>query len=227
MNLENHEQPGTATIDIDLIFQDSCLLVIELREGVAASESGSLRQECVAQVEGVRNALQESGMSARSIDLISHAQCALLDEVVLANARDCVRHAWINEPLQARFFGHNRAGETLYEEMRQVLHEPAPDPHVLTIYQRVMMLGFLGGHRTLDAEERMTLMQQLNARAEPQTQELPSLVIDGTEASRTCPQWLRSPVLHLAGAGLVLAVMWWLLNRSLGNAVIELAQGAV
>jgi type VI secretion system protein ImpK len=227
MNLDNHEQSGTATIDIDLIFQDSYLLVIELREGFTASESRALRQECVAQVEGARSALQEAGMSARSIDLISHAQCALLDEAVLANAKDSVRPAWINEPLQARFFGHHRAGETLYEEMRQVLREPAPDPHVLTLYQRVMMLGFLGGYRTLDTEERVNLMTQLNTRVAPLTQEQPSLVIDFSGASRDDRHWLRSPILQLVGVGLVLAVTWWTLNRSLAHAIAALAQGGV
>ncbi len=227
MNPDNHEQSGTATIDIDLIFQDSYLLVIELREGFGVSDSRALRQECVAQVEGARGALLAAGMSAGSVDLISHAQCALLDEAVLANAKDSVRHAWINEPLQARFFGHHRAGEALYEEMHQVLREPAPDPHVLAIYQRVMMLGFLGGHRALDAEGRVNLIKQLNTRIAPLTEQQPSLVIGSSGTSRGSRQWLRSPVLQLVGASLVLAVTWWILNRSLTHAIAALDQGGL
>lgn len=226
MNQKNHEQSGTATIDTDDILRDSYLQVVELSQRCEVLHSITLRQKCIAQVEGVRSALQEAGMGARSVGLISHAQCALLDEAVLANARDSIRQAWVNEPLQARFFGHHQAGDILYEEMRQVLREPAPDPHVLTVYQRVMMLGFLGCHRTLDAEERVDLVNQLNARVAPLTQGRPTWVVLG-EPSWDRLRWLGSPVLHVVGIGLVLAVMWWVMNRSLTDAIAPLGRGGV
>lgn len=227
MNRDNHEQSGIATIDVDRILQDSYLQVVELRAGGAVPDSMMLRQNCIAQVECARSALQAAGMSARSVDLIIHAQCALLDEAVLTNAKDSVRHAWVDEPLQARFLGHHQAGDILYEEMRQVLGEPAPDPHVLTVYKRVMMLGFLGCHRALDAEERVTLVNQLNTRIAPLTHPQPSLVIDYSQPSRGYRRWLGSPVLHVVGAGLVLAVMWWAMSRSLDDAIARLGQGGV
>ncbi|MEQ7921945.1 type VI secretion system protein TssL, short form [Xanthomonas sp. WHRI 1810A] len=227
MNRENHEQSGTATLDIDLILQDSYLQIVELRLGCAVPDSLTLRQKCIAQVEDARSALQEAGLGARSVHLISHAQCALLDEAVLANAEDSVRHAWVDEPLQARFFGHHQAGRILYEEMRQVLREPAPDPLVLTVYKRVMMLGFLGCHRALDAEERVSLMNRLDAFIAPLTQEQPALVIGVSQPSRDYQRWLGSPFLQAVGTSLVLAVMWWVMNRSLTHAIATLGQGGV
>ena len=214
-------------MNIDRVFLDTYLLVIDLRRGLAMSDSVTLHRTCVTQIEGARSTLQAAGMSARSIDLISHAHCALLDEVVLANARDAIRAAWITESLQARFFGHHRAGEMLHEEMLEVLREPAPDIHVLTFYGRVMMFGFLGRHRGLDAEERVALVKQLNARVEPLDTAPQSLLIDCTEASGEHLQWLRSPALHLVEVGVALAVLWWTLDQSLARSVAELAQGGL
>ena len=222
MNPVSHEPSGTAPIDVDLIFQDTYLLAIELRYGSTMTNSTTLRQTCIAQVEGARSALQEAGMCPRSVDLIIHAQCALLDEAVLANVGDSVRQIWINESLQARFCGHHRAGEILHEQMREVLREPAPDMHVVTIFQRVMMLGFLGGYRSLDEEERLVLKSRLDALAGPHLFPVRPTWIDARGPVRTFPWWLRSPLLHLAIAGLALVVVWWFLNRTLANMVDEL-----
>lgn len=227
MNSVSHEPSSTARINVDLIFQDTYLLVIELRHGRAMTNSKTLRETCIAQVEGARSALQEADMSPRSVDLIIHAQCALLDEAVFANVGDGVRQIWITESLQARFCGHHRAGEILHEQMREVLREPAPDMHVLTAFQRVMMLGFLGGYRSLDDEERLVLKNQLDALAGLRIDELGPTWIDARGPVRTFPWWLRSPLVHLAIAGLTLFAVWWFLNRSLANMVDELARRGV
>jgi type VI secretion system protein ImpK len=227
MNSVSHEPSSTARINVDLIFQDTYLLVIELRHGRTMTNSKTLRETCIAQVEGARSALQEAGMSPRSVDLIIHAQCALLDEAVFANVGDGVRQIWINESLQARFCGHHRAGEILHEQMREVLREPAPDMHVVTVFQRVMMLGFLGGYRSLDDEERLVLKKQLDALAGLRIEELGPTWIDARGPVRTFPWWLRSPLVHLAIAGLALFAVWWFLNRSLANMVDELVRRGV
>ena len=222
MTSVNHERSGIAAIDIDLIFQDTYLLAIELRHGPVMTDSKTLRQTCIAQVENAREALKHAGMDSRSLDLITHAQCALLDESVLANVGDGVREVWITESLQARFCGHHRAGEILHEQMREVLREPAPDMHVVTLFQRVMMLGFLGGYRSLDDEERLVLKNRLDALAGPHLFPVRPTWIDARGPVRTFPWWLRSPLLHLAIAGLALVVLWWFLNRTLTNMVDEL-----
>lgn len=222
MNPVSHEPSGTAPINVDLIFQDTYLLAVELNYGCTMTNSKTLRETCIAQVEGARSALQEAGMCRRSVDLIIHAQCALLDEAVLANVGDGVRQIWITESLQARFCGHHRAGEILHEQMREVLREPAPDMHVVTIFQRVMMLGFLGGYRALDEEERIVLKHQLDALAGPHLFPVRPTWIDARGPVRRFPWWLRSPLLHLAIAGLALVLVWWFLNRTLANMVDEL-----
>ena len=51
--------------------------------------------------------------------------------------------------------------------MRDVLREPAPDPAVVTCFQRVMLLGFLGGFRSLNDPERQKLVSALNEHVTP------------------------------------------------------------
>lgn len=135
---------GAAKLDIDALLQDTYLLVVELRHGTGAHSSPELWSRCVADVEHVRTSLQEEGLDRRSIELISHAQCALLDETVLACAEAQAHEDWAMETLQARFFSSHQAGESLYEDMRTVLREASAHPYVFTVFQRVLMLGFLG-----------------------------------------------------------------------------------
>jgi len=68
-----------AAVDIDALLQDTYLLVVELRQGASVQPGRELGELCVEQVEQTRQRLELAGLSPRSIDHISHAQCALLD----------------------------------------------------------------------------------------------------------------------------------------------------
>lgn len=156
-----------AKMDIDALLQDTYLLVVELRHGTDAHSSPELWSRCVADVEHVRVTLQEEGLDRRSIDLISHAQCALLDETVLACAEGRAHEDWAMETLQAKFFSSHQAGESLYEDMRTVLYEASVHPYVLTAFQRVLMLGFLGRYREVNHPERQQLLTAISAQVAP------------------------------------------------------------
>ena len=159
MNLNTSKKHTAAAVDIDALLQDSFLLVVQLRQGASAHNGKQLKALCVKQVEYVSHSLKEAGLNQRSIDHISHAQCALLDETMLNCVKDDAgAHAqWASEPLQAKFFNRHQAGEFLYEDMREVLREPAPDLQVLTAFQRVLMLGFQGRYRNANDPERLQL----------------------------------------------------------------------
>ena len=86
MNLTASKERTAMAVDIDALLQDTYLLVVELRQGASVPRSQDLSQLCVEQVEHVRQQLKAAGLSQRSIDHISHAQCALLDETVLTCA---------------------------------------------------------------------------------------------------------------------------------------------
>ncbi|BAN45888.1 type VI secretion system protein TssL, short form [Metapseudomonas resinovorans] len=214
-------------IDIDALLQDSYLLVVSLREGAMTRSGRDLWAHCSEQIEAVRQELQAAGMSQRSIDHISYAQCALLDETVLGFATDQAHAEWAGEPLQAKFFNRHQAGEFLYEDMHEVLREPAPDPQVLTAYQRVLMLGFKGRYRDLQHPEREQLLQTLDARVAPLATHHELVCGSARGWGAPMSRALRSPIIQLCAAAALLAGAWWGLNHLLVNSVAALMPGAL
>ena len=222
MNLAASKEHAAAAVDIDALLQDTYLLVVELRQGAAVPSGDALSQLCVAQVEQVRQRLKLAGLSQRSIDHISHAQCALLDETVLTCAEGDAHASWASEPLQTKFFNRHQAGEFLYEDMREVLREPAPDRHVLTAFQRVLMLGFRGRYRDLSDPQREQLLVDLSARITP-LQVSQSLITQANGSELIAGlAWLRSPLVHVVGVGMLLAATWWGLDYLLSGAIASL-----
>ncbi|MNF35717.1 hypothetical protein D3C84_165960 [compost metagenome] len=223
MNL-NVSNKHSVAVDLDALLQDSYLLVVELRQGAAVHDSADLWKRCAKQIEQVRQSLKDAGVNTRSIELISHAQCALLDETVLGCAKGDAHAQWASEPLQAKFFSRHQAGEFLYEDMRESLRQPSPDVLVLTAFQRVLMLGFQGRYRDVNDPEREQQLSALNARVAPL--ELNHVVMtQGIGQRMSFLRWLRSPLIHILMAGLLLVGAWWGLDHWLNGLISALVPG--
>jgi len=223
MNLT--EQHVATTSDIDELLQDTYLLVIELQQGAMVQRAPELWANCVEQVERVREALGEAGLDARNVDFISHAQCALLDETVLARVEGEAHATWARETLQAKYFNSHQAGEFLYEEMRAVLREPSANPLVLTAFLRVLMLGFLGRYRDIDDPQRQQLQAALAAQVAPFDLAQSLVTGAGRASSRNASSWLHSPLLNIVAATAVVVGVWWGLDRALADALVSLLPG--
>lgn len=222
MNLIASKQHGALALDIDALLQPTYLLVVELQQGVSARNGDELWDHCVKQVEQVREHLKHAGLNPRSIDLVSHAQCALLDETVLTREKDAAHAKWVNESLQAKFFNRHQAGEFLYDDMRDALREPAPDLLVLTAFQRVLMLGFRGRYRAESDPEREHVLVALTAQVGPLplSHGLPTRVSSGWRPG--LPRGLRSGLGHVVVAALLLGGVWWGLDHLLGGVIATL-----
>ena len=204
-------------VDIDALLQDSYLLVVELQLGASAQNSDEVKALCVQQVERLRQSLAEAGMAQRSIDHISHAQCALLDETMLNRTLDKAHANWASEPLQTKFFNRHQAGEFLYEDMREVLREPAADTLVLTAFQRVLTLGFKGRYADINDPEREQLLTALNERVAPlKLHRRSTATVSGSRGMTLFPG-LRSPLVNALAAGLLLVALWYGLDQWLGG----------
>lgn len=219
------QTPGTDAVCIDALLQDTYLLVVELCHGASVHSGPDLWSLCVQQVEAVQDALRRAEQDARSIDFISHAQCALLDETVLRHAQGEAHEAWARQTLQARFFNRHQAGEFLYEDMRTVLREPAANPHVLTAFHRVLMLGFLGRYRDIADPQRQQWVDTLAARVAPLG--IGQAVITQGEKGRrgNAMRWVQSPGMHVVAAVVLLAGVWWGLGHALGGVTAALLPG--
>ncbi|PNB72249.1 type IV secretion protein DotU [Pseudomonas sp. GW456-E7] len=221
MNLIAPQKNTVTAQDLDALLQDSYLLVVELRQGASVQDSPDLWKRCEQLVEQVQQRLKEADVNARSIELISHAQCALLDETALNCAKGDAHADWASQPLQARFFSSHQAGEFLYEDIREALRQPAPDVLVLTAFQRVLMLGFQGRYRDVNDPEREQVLAALNARVAPLG--LNQVVMtQGIDRRMNPLRGLRSPLVHILIAGLLLVGAWWGLDHWLGGLIATL-----
>lgn len=224
MNLSLSKKTAVTAQDLDALLQDTYLLVVELRQGASVQDSPDLSIRCAKQIERVRQGLKAADVSARSIELISYAQCALLDETALSCAKGPAHAKWASEPLQAKFFSRHQAGEFLYEDMRETLRQPAPDVLVLTAFQRVLMLGFQGRYRDVNDPEREQLLAILDARVAPL--QLNQALTTHRLGHRMNPlHGLRSPLVHILAAGALLLGAWWGLDHWLGNQIAMLVPG--
>lgn len=226
MNLASSKKRLATQQDLDGLLQDSYLLVVELRQGASVQDGPGLWKRCEQQIEQVRQGLRDADVNARSIELINYAQCALLDETALSCAKGDAHAQWASEPLQARFFNRHQAGEFLYEDMRETLNQAEPDVLVLTAFQRVLMLGFQGRYRDVNDPEREQLLTALNARVAPL--ELNQTVMTQGRRHRINPlHRLRSPLVHILAAALLLVGAWWGLDYWLGGLIATLVIGRV
>lgn len=221
---------STTDVDIDALLQDTWLQVISLRQGMVCPEGEGQQfwQRCVTDIEHTYQTLLAAGVSEQSCQHIQYAQCAVLDETVKGRGvEDDAYFVWCHSPLQAHFFNTLDAGDQLYERMRSVLREAAPDPAVLTCFHRVLMLGFLGGYRSPAVPAREQLVEQLSARVPPFSL-APSRPLLAVAASRS---WLgaglRSWPVRLGLAALTVGGLWWGLHHWLSDLLLTVLPGAV
>lgn len=219
-------------IDIDALMAETWLTVAQLRHGGQVTDGPALHATCKAQVDSVREALERAGLDGESIDHITYAQCALLDETVMNRkpeglalettvdsasddsvtdalniSLDASQRAWRSAPLQAVYFGSLRAGGALYDRIAEVLRHPAPEPAVLICYQRVLALGFQGQYSLsgVSQSRRDEVISVLNERVPPLAAGA-SLVVQKTGRRRY--NLLRSVWFWIVVAVVLTGVVW-------------------
>lgn len=206
-------------IDIDQLMAETWLTVTMLKKGAITADGTALYEKCIRQVESVREALERTGYDEASIDHISYAQCALLDEAVMARkpvkteegeeiTLDAGQIAWRKAPLQARFFGSLRAGEALWDRIAEVLRQPAPISAVLICYHRVIALGFQGLYslKAVSQTQRDEVIKALTDRV-PQPDAGLSLVVHRMGKHRY--SLMRSVWFWIVMAVMLTGVIWW------------------
>ena len=222
-NMNRATHPGLAQpVDIDPVLHPTYLLVTELRYSPGARLGENLKAHCTKLVETARKQLEAAGLSARSVEHISHAQCALLDDVVLHCTEDAAHEGWASAPLQAKFFGRLQGGESLYEDIKAVLAEPAPDVQVLTVFHRVLMLGFRGRFAEVVHPERDALLLALDRRVASLKCEMPPRP-RGRE--RGLGLWNLPLPVQAVLAGCLVVTAWWLLAMNVDGTFTRLIGG--
>lgn len=215
-------------INIDTLMADGWLTVTELRFGAMLAEGDGERlwQRCVDDTERMMAQLEAADVSETSRGHILYAWCALMDETVKGRGvEDDAAIVWYDRPLQAKYFGALDAGDELYERMRQVLREPAPDSAVLICFHRVLMLGFRGCY-ALNDPAREQLVRALAERVPAFDTDPAQPVLATISGHRGLSDWLRRWPVCAGLSLLVVAVVWLGLNHWLDVLVTTLLPGA-
>ena len=228
--MSERKRGAAASIDIDALLQNTWLQVISLRHGpkFQDGEGRVLWERCIADVERVQHELKASELNETSCQHILTAQCALLDEAVKGRGVEddaCVQ--WYDIPLQGHFLGTMDAGDTLCDRMRDVLREPAPDHAVVTCFQRVMMLGFLGSFRTLNDPERQKLVNALSEYVAPFSCPPSYSLLAESRVGCGMSGWLASWPVRIGLSLVAVAALWWGLDHWLDQTLLSLLPGAV
>ncbi|EPN2807191.1 type VI secretion system protein TssL, short form [Serratia marcescens] len=202
---------------LERIFYPGWLMVSQLRGGQEVRDGEGLYRQACRLVGDARSALTEGGYSEASSDHMIYALCALLDESVLnRGASDDGYLAWRRDPLQAHFFGTLNAGEELWERIRMLLKETAPDTAVLTCLYRTVQLGFVGQYRAQDDDRREDVVRALSERVPPfaLAQDAPIVARASRLRSGRRLYWLS----WISGA-VALVALWFFLSFSLTEMV--------
>ncbi|NDO80649.1 type VI secretion system protein ImpK [Citrobacter sp. NCU1] len=212
------------TINCKLInktFYPGWLMVSQLHIGQEIKDGDALYRRACQWVNGARSALEDAGFSTASCDAMLYAYCALLDESVMnRNKQDDGYRKWRQDPLQARFFSTLNAGEELWERIRTLLREPAPDIAVLTCLYRTLQLGFVGQYRAQDDERREDVVKALSERVPPfsLTQDAPVVVRAARLRSGRRAYWFS----WIVGV-VILAALWFTLSSTLAHQISQIA----
>lgn len=204
---------------IEQIFYPGWLMASQLRGGQEVRDGEGLYRRACRLVQEARKSLSDAGYSDNSQEHMVYALCALLDESVLnRGTSDDGYLAWRRDPLQAHFFGTLNAGEVLWERIRNLLKESAPDMAVLTCMYRTLQLGFVGQYRAQNDERREDVVRALGERVPAFTlaQDAPIVARVSSLRSGRRLYWLS----WIIGAA-VLAALWYFFSSSLTELVSQ------
>lgn len=208
--------------EIERIFYPGWLMASQLRGGQEVREGEKLYRRACGLVQEARTALTSAGYSDISRDHMVYALCALLDESVLnRGTTDNGYLVWHRDPLQAHFFGTLNAGEELWERIRNLLKETAPDTAVLICLYRTLQLGFVGQYRARDDERREDVVRKLGERVPPFSLAQDSPIVAG--ASRLRSGRGGYGLSWVIGAA-ALAALWFFLSSSLTELVNQIVR---
>ncbi|MGV3346506.1 type VI secretion system protein TssL, short form [Enterobacteriaceae bacterium LUAb1] len=209
--------------DIDRLLRDLALLVVQLRKGERVDQGKMLWTRSRDALLDLQHKLRDANYDDTTIDHITYALAALLDETVLNRPQDEGSLAWLDNPLQTYFFNTFDAGNRLYDHIQRVLQEATPVPLVLSCFHRVLMLGFHGRYPSGSAE-RDTLISTLATRIAPWSGDQPLT----KERKPYTGIWHRLKDSRLWWAGLTLCVLlicWYGLHSSLQHLLTQLIPG--
>lgn len=123
----------------------------------ANANAGDFRTSIRAALRAAMEQAKSLGYSSEANQLAFFAVVSLLDESVLKLQHPAFAE-WAQRPLQEEMFGHNRAGEVFFDNLRTLLAQQDTDvtADLLEVYVLCMLLGFKGKYALSSAISYMS-----------------------------------------------------------------------
>jgi type VI secretion system protein ImpK len=107
-----------------------------------------LSKEVRPYVEKLLRQLEDDAVTIQchpsQVDDVKFALVAFFDETVLSLDNSPLRQEWAREPLQLVYFDRNWAGDVFFEQLNELLRDPAANADVIEVYYLCLLLGFKG-----------------------------------------------------------------------------------
>lgn len=216
-----------------LCFEEAFTVTVRLRANrQVASDAGAFRRHLKRLLADADRTAREAGYDPGQVRLATYAFVAFLDESVLNSSQEIFAD-WTRRPLQEEVFGDHRAGETFFENLRELLSRPDSRAlaDVLEIYVLCLLLGFRGRYGSDQAGELHTLVSRAREKIGRVRGEgtglAPSWAPAGDEdaPSRSDP-WVRRLGLAAAGTLGVTVLLFLLYTLLLSPAVDDVRTAA-
>lgn len=153
--------------NIALIFQELLTAIVRLRSNrQPVNDAEAFRQQIREALRtAVQTARDRGGYAPDDIRMATLAVVGFLDETVLT-LQNPVFANWPRRPLQEELFGNHLAGETFFENLRQLLgRENTPElADLLEVHQLCLLLGYRGRYSLGDRGEVRSILNETGDR---------------------------------------------------------------
>lgn len=155
--------PPARSDNLALIFQEMLTVIVRLRSSrQKVTDAELFRRQVLSALKLADRNAREKGYPDEDIDLAKYAVVAFLDESVL-NLQSPTFREWVRKPLQEELFGRHVAGETFFNNLRDILgrRDTETTADLLEVYELCLLLGYLGRYSIAGRGELRSLIGEI------------------------------------------------------------------
>jgi type VI secretion system protein ImpK len=152
--------------NLALAFQEIFTAIVRLRYNrQTVTNSEAFRNQMKQALQRAEQEARSGGYKAEDVRQVLFAVVAFLDESVLGS-RNPVFADWPRLPLQTELFGHQIAGEVVFQELQRTLSrsDSAEVCDVLEVYGLCILLGFRGRYAAGGAGDLQSLVTAIQEK---------------------------------------------------------------
>ncbi len=152
--------------NLALAFQEVFTAIVRLRSNrQQVTNSEAFRGQMKQALQRAEQEARSGGYKAEDVRQVLFAVVAFLDESVLG-FRNPVFADWPRLPLQTELFGHQIAGEVVFQELQKTLGraDSAETCDVLEVYGLCLLLGFRGRYAAAGAGDLQSLVTAIQEK---------------------------------------------------------------